>query len=240
MPRVTLWLRKRTEGMARIRVKARWSKPLRSVFQTYCRRLGLQESQVPLFCGELLSTTLQTSSGSRTTTSSRLMRCTRRRRTTKAWTRSMGLGLVFPLGSCPCGCAGGSAPGTAGRVGVHVRSQCERTALPSSWSRALTTSTALVPHPFVVDQFLLGSCRACRRARLWHVHAWYCCFLHSLFVSFGRRQAKVAGLMAGTRRKSCSAKDRIQSWFDSGYLEAFCGISTAPCICSRLFDAVRA
>ena len=33
---------------------------------------------------------------------------------TKTWTRSM-LSLVFPLGSCPCGCAGGSPPGTAGR-----------------------------------------------------------------------------------------------------------------------------
>ena len=29
----------------------------------------------------------------------------------------MGLSLVFPLGSGPCGCAGGSPPGTAGRGG---------------------------------------------------------------------------------------------------------------------------
>ena len=55
VPRVTLWLRKRTEGMVWIPVKARRSKPLRSVFQAYCRRLGLQESQVRFFCGELLS-----------------------------------------------------------------------------------------------------------------------------------------------------------------------------------------
>ena len=33
---------------------------------------------------------------------------------------------------------------------MHVRSQCERTAPPSSWSRALTTSMASVPHPFVL------------------------------------------------------------------------------------------
>ena len=37
-------------------------------------------------------------------------------RRTKTWTRSM-LSLLFPLGSYPCGCAGGSPPGTAGRGG---------------------------------------------------------------------------------------------------------------------------
>ena len=55
-----------------------------------------------------------------------------------AWTRSM-LSLVFPLGSCLCGCAGWFPPGTAGRDGVYVRSLGERAALPSSWSRALTS-----------------------------------------------------------------------------------------------------
>ena len=55
MPTVTLWLRKRTEGRSRLRVKARRSLPLRSVFQAYCRRLSLQASQVRIFFGELFS-----------------------------------------------------------------------------------------------------------------------------------------------------------------------------------------
>ena len=54
------------------------------------------------------------------------------------WTRSM-LSLVFPLGFCPCGCAGGSPPGTAGRDGGAVRSLGERAATPRSWARALTS-----------------------------------------------------------------------------------------------------
>ena len=48
----------------------------------------------------------------------RCLRRTRRRRTTTmTMTRSMGRSLVFPLGSGPCGCAGGLPLGTAGRVG---------------------------------------------------------------------------------------------------------------------------
>ena len=39
------------------------------------------------------------------------------RRRTRTSTRSMGPGLVFPLVSCPCGCAGGTLTGTAGRGG---------------------------------------------------------------------------------------------------------------------------
>ena len=47
------------------------------------------------------------------------MRRTRRtrRRRTMIWTSWMIHSLVFPLGSGPCGCAGGSPPGTAGRGG---------------------------------------------------------------------------------------------------------------------------
>ena len=66
------------------------------------------------------------------------MRRTRRRRRTTIWTSWMILSLVFPLGSGPCGCAGGSPPGTAGRGGG------ERAAPPGSWTRAVTFLRPLV------------------------------------------------------------------------------------------------
>ena len=65
-------------------------------------------------------TTLQIYLGSRMATSSRLRRCSwrkRRRRTTTTTTSLLGRSLVFPMGSYPCGCAGGSLPGTAGKGG---------------------------------------------------------------------------------------------------------------------------
>ena len=45
------------------------------------------------------------------------MRMRRTRRRMKIWTSWMIHSLDFPLGSGPCGCAGGSPPGTAGRGG---------------------------------------------------------------------------------------------------------------------------
>ena len=60
--------------------------------------------------------TLQVYMGSKMATSSRLRRCLRRMRR-KTTTTSSGRSLVFLMGSCPCGCVGGSLPGTAGKVG---------------------------------------------------------------------------------------------------------------------------
>ena len=44
-------------------------------------------------------------------------RTRRTMRRTKTWTRWVGHSHVFPLGSSPRGCAGGTLPGTAGRCG---------------------------------------------------------------------------------------------------------------------------
>ena len=53
MSTVTLWFRK--DGGLRHRVNACTSQPLRTVFQTYCSRLGLPASHVRFFFGELIS-----------------------------------------------------------------------------------------------------------------------------------------------------------------------------------------
>ena len=141
VPRVTLWLRKRTEGAARIRVKARRSKPLRSVFQAYCRRLGLQESQVCFYFGELLSpddtpdqpgleddTVIETEEVYEEDEDMDEIYGTRSR--FPAGFLPMRMCRWYPAGDCRQG------------WGVDVRSQCERTAPPCSWSRALTISTS--------------------------------------------------------------------------------------------------
>ena len=61
--------------------------------------------------------TLQVYMGSKMATSSRLRRCLRRMRRRRKTMTSSGRSLVFLMGSCPCGCVGGSLPGTAGKVG---------------------------------------------------------------------------------------------------------------------------
>ena len=55
----------------------------------------------------------------------------------------LGISLVFPLGSCPCGCAGGTLLGTAGGGGgacsLTTRTNCTLTLadmeldVPGSW-----------------------------------------------------------------------------------------------------------
>ena len=52
MPKIRLLLRMGTDSM-RYRVSP--TQPLRFVFRAYCRRLGLQESQVRFYCEGLLS-----------------------------------------------------------------------------------------------------------------------------------------------------------------------------------------
>ena len=119
--------------MARIRVTARRSKPLRSVFQAYCRRLGLQESQVRFFCGELLSPDV--------TPDQLGLEDDHVIEAEEVYEEDDEAWVSFSRW----------VPAHADVLVVHVRSLCERTAPTSSWSRALTTSMALVPHPFVLD-----------------------------------------------------------------------------------------
>ena len=110
VPKIRLLLRMGTDSM-RYRVSP--LQPLRYVFRAYCRRLGLQESQVRFYCDGLLSPDLSPAllgledgdvidaeEVSTTTTTSSMGRC-----------------LVFLRGSYLCGCAGGSLPGTAGKGG---------------------------------------------------------------------------------------------------------------------------
>ena len=52
---VTLLFRKTTESRPQLRVHARRTRPLRFAFKAYCRRFGLQESQVRFYCDGLLS-----------------------------------------------------------------------------------------------------------------------------------------------------------------------------------------
>ena len=52
---VTLLFRKATESRPQLRVHARRTRPLRFAFKAYCRRFGLQESQVRFYCDGLLS-----------------------------------------------------------------------------------------------------------------------------------------------------------------------------------------
>ena len=115
----SLLLRKGTDSK---RYQMPPSQPLRSVFQTYYRRLGLQASQVHFFFGEL--TCLISPSDTPDLVGLKegdvfvwLRRCSRRRRRMKTSTR---LGLVFPRGSFLCGCAGGTLAGLPAGAAVHV------------------------------------------------------------------------------------------------------------------------
>ena len=52
---VKLLFRKTTESKPQLRVHARKTRPLHFAFKAYCRRFGLQESQVRFYCEGLLS-----------------------------------------------------------------------------------------------------------------------------------------------------------------------------------------
>ena len=119
VPKIRLLLRMGTDST---RYPVSPSEPLRFVFRAYCRRLGLQESQVRFYCDGLLSPDhspdlLGLEDGDVIELRRCLWRMRRRRKTTTTTTSSMGRSLVFLMGSYLCGCVGGSLPGTAGKVG---------------------------------------------------------------------------------------------------------------------------
>ena len=119
------------------RVTARRSQPLRSAFQRFCTRLGLQASQVRFFLDGLIISPFDTPDRIELVDGDllegqRVMRRRMRMRTRmKTPTSSLGTCLVFLLGSCPCGCAGGTLLGTAGRRGsacsLTTRTNCTPT-----------------------------------------------------------------------------------------------------------------
>ena len=119
VPKVRLLLRMGTDSM-RYRVSP--TQPLRFAFRAYCRRLGLQESQVRFYCDGLLSPDhspdlLGLEDGDVIEAEEVFVRTRRRRKTTTTTTSSMGRSLVFLMGSYLCRCVCGSLPGTAGKVG---------------------------------------------------------------------------------------------------------------------------